>query len=75
MPVVQKMGQNWRIEFGTATTNFIDWLTVSFRSFTEILQLVTCWLGKEKRVKLLTLEWPGMSNRKIFMKERQGYLS
>ena len=51
MPVVQKMGQNWRIEFGTASTNFIDWLTVSFRLFTEILQLVTSWLGKEKRVK------------------------
>ena len=28
MPVVQKMGQNWRIELGTASTNFIDWLTV-----------------------------------------------
>ena len=41
MPVVQKMGQNWRIEFGTTTTNFIDWLNVSFRLFTAILQLVT----------------------------------
>ena len=51
MPVVQKMGQNWRIEFGTASTNFIDWLNVSFRLFTAILQLVTSWLGKEKRVK------------------------
>ena len=51
MPVVQKMGKNWRIEFDPASTNFIDWLTVSFRLFTEILQLVTSWLGKEKRVK------------------------
>ena len=41
MPVVEKMGQNWRIEFGTARTNFIDWLTVSFRLFIAILQLVT----------------------------------
>ena len=51
MPVVEKMGQNWRIEFNPARTDFIDWLTVSFRLFTEILQLVTCWLEKEKRVK------------------------
>ena len=51
MPVVQKMGQNWRIEFDPASTNFIDWLTVSFRLFTEILQLVTSWLAKERRVK------------------------
>ena len=41
MPEVQKMGQNWRIEFVTASTNFIDWLNVSFRLFTAILQLVT----------------------------------
>ena len=75
MLVVQKMPQNWRIEFDPASTNFIDWLTVSFRLFTAILQLVTSWLAKEKRVKSLTLEWPGTSNRKIFMKERQGYLS
>ena len=77
--VVQKMGRDgwilpW-IQLDPAGTNFIDWLTISCRSFTEILQLVTCWLGKEKRVKWLTLEWPGMSNRKTFMKERQGYLS
>ena len=45
------MGQNWRIEFGAASPDFIDWLTVSFRLFTAILQLVTSWLGKEKRVK------------------------
>ena len=51
MPVVQKMGRNWRIEFDPASTNFIDWFTGSFRLFTEILQLVTSWLGKEKRVK------------------------
>ena len=51
MLVFQKMGQNWRIEFDSASTNFIDWLTVSFRLFTAILQLVTSWLGKEKRVK------------------------
>ena len=43
------------------------------RSFTEILQLVRCWLGKEKRVKWLTLEWPGMSSKRTFMKERQRY--
>ena len=75
MPVVEKMGKNRRIEFNPASTDFIDWLTVSFRLFTEILQLVTCWLGKEKRVKSQTLEWPGMSNRKTFMKKEQGYLS
>ena len=51
MPVVEKMGKNRRIEFNPASTDFIDWLTVSFRLFTEILQLVTCWLVKEKRVK------------------------
>ena len=51
MPVVKKMGQNWRIEFDSASTNLIDWFTVSFRLFTAILQLVTSWLGKEKRVK------------------------
>ena len=51
MPVVQKMGQNWRIELDSASTTFIDWLTVSFRLFTATLQLVTSWLGKEKRVK------------------------
>ena len=49
--VVQKMAQNWRIEIDPASTNFIDWFTVSYRLFTEILQLVTCWLEKEKRVK------------------------
>ena len=49
--MVWKMGQNWRIEFGTASTNFLDWLTVSFRLFTEILQLATSWLGKRKCVK------------------------
>ena len=51
MPVVEKMGKNRRIEFNPASTDFIDWLTVSFRLFTAILQLVTCWLGKEKHVK------------------------
>ena len=75
MLVVEKMGKNQRIEFNPASTDFIDWLTVSFRLFTEILQLITCWLGKEKRVKSQTLELAGMSNRKTFMKKKQGYLS
>ena len=51
MPVVEKMGENRRIQFNPDSTDFFDWLTFSFRLFTEILQLVTCWLGKEKRVK------------------------
>ena len=55
MPEVEKMGPNgwilpW-IQLDAAGTNFIDWLIISYRSFTEMLQLVTCWLGKEKRVK------------------------
>ena len=70
MLVVEKMGKNRRIEFNPASTDFIDWLTFSFRLFTEILQLITCWLGKEKRVKSQTLELPGMSNRKTFMKKK-----
>ena len=35
MPVVEKMGKNRRIEFNPASTDFIDWLTVSFRLFTD----------------------------------------